>query len=221
MIRGVLFDLDGTLVDTWDLYVEAYIRTLEPHVGRRLTLDELIALRPTSELRLLQRALGPGEAVAAQREFLAHYRCLHSAHFGGVYPGVRQMLTTLRGLGLRLGIVTGKSRGAWEVTAKAADLGEFDVLVTDEEVVRAKPDAEGLSLALLRLERPAEATIYVGDSVVDAQAARAAGVRFAAALWPKAEAEVTPFLTQVRQVGTCAELTHPAGLVGLLKGGQS
>ena len=44
MIRCVLFDLDGTLVDTWNLYVEAYIRTLEPHYGRRLTLDELRAV---------------------------------------------------------------------------------------------------------------------------------------------------------------------------------
>ncbi|HSB70104.1 MAG TPA: HAD family hydrolase [Candidatus Methylomirabilis sp.] len=220
MIRGVLFDLDGTLVDTWDLYVEAYTRTLAPHVGRRLTLDELIALRPISELRLLRGALGPGEAVTAQRDFLGHYRCLHPTRFGGVYPGVRQMLTSLRDLGFRLGIVTGKSRGAWEITAEAADLGEFDVLVTDEEVARAKPDAEGLSLALTRLESPAEAIVYVGDSVVDAQAARAAGVRFVAALWPKAEAEVVHFLTQVRQVGTWAELTSPAGLVDLLEGGQ-
>lgn len=56
VIRCVLFDLDGTLVDTWDLYVEAYTRTLELSYGRRLTLDKLIELGPTSELRFFRRA---------------------------------------------------------------------------------------------------------------------------------------------------------------------
>ena len=65
MIRCVLFDLDGTLVDTRELYIEAYTRTLESHVGRRLTLDEPIGPGPVSELRLFRRALSVGDASAA------------------------------------------------------------------------------------------------------------------------------------------------------------
>ena len=217
MIRCVLFDLDGTLVDTWELYIEAYTRTLESHVGRRLTLDELIGLGPVSELRLFRRALSVSDAEAAYREFLRHYRSLHPTHFGGVYPGVHEMLGTLRRACLRLGIVTGKSRAAWEITAKEADLGEFDAIVTDEEVAEAKPDPQGLVLALTRLGIPAEEAIYVGDSVGDASAERAAGIRFAAALWPKGKHEMDQFLTRIREVGAWAELLTPRGLVASLE----
>jgi pyrophosphatase PpaX len=217
MIRSILFDLDGTLVDTWDLYVEAYLRTLAPYVGRRLTLEELIALGPTSELRLLRRALAGHDAGAAHREFLRHYRSLHSTHFEGVYPGACEMLRALRDMSLRLGIVTGKSRGAWEITARSSGLGAFDVTITDEDVVEAKPDPEGLVLALDRLGISAAEAVYVGDSVGDARAARAAHVRFAAALWPKAAPEREKFLTQVREAGVWSELPNPQSLVTALK----
>ncbi len=217
MIRSVLFDLDGTLVDTWDLYVEAYVRTLEPYVGRRLTLEELVRLGPTSELRLLRRALAGQDLGAVHREFLHHYALLHPSHFEGVYPGAREMLQALRSIGFRLGVVTGKSRGAWELTAKPADLGAFDTTVTDEDVREAKPDPEGLLLALERLGVPASETTYVGDSAGDAKAARTAGIRFAAALWPKAEHELEKFLTQVREVGVWKELPSPRSLVAALQ----
>jgi len=217
MIRCVLFDLDGTLVDTWDLYVEAYTRALEPHVGRRLTLEELIALRPNSELRLLQRGAAGSDVGLVHREFLRHYRALHRTHFGGPYPGVREMLAVLRSSGMRLGIVTGKSHGAWEITAEASDLGAFEVVVTDEDTKEAKPDPEGLVLALDRLGVQASEAIYVGDSVGDAQAARAADLRFGVALWPKAPHERDAFLAQVRAVGVWAELSVPKDLVAILQ----
>jgi HAD superfamily hydrolase (TIGR01509 family) len=217
MIRGVLFDLDGTLIDTWDLYVEAYTRALEPHFKRRLTLEELVGLRPTSELRLLRRALGAPGIETAHREFLRQYQELHPVLFGGVYPGVAEMLTALRCLGIPLGIVTGKSRPAWEITARHVALGSFQVIVTDEDVQEAKPSPEGLHLALRRLAIPAMETLYVGDSTGDARAARAAGVRFAAALWPKERREAEVFLGQVREIAEPLELPNPASLTAALR----
>ena len=160
MIRCILLDLDGTLVNTWDLYVEAYIRALEPHLGRRLSLEELIRLRPNSELRLLQRGAGGTDAQRAYGDFLRHYGALHRSHFGGVYPGVCEMLAELRSRRLSIGIVTGKSRAAWEITAAETDLGPFDVVVTDEDVAEAKPDPAGLVLALDRL------SVAAGQAVV-------------------------------------------------------
>jgi HAD superfamily hydrolase (TIGR01549 family) len=221
MIRCVLFDLDGTLVDTWDLYVEAYIRTLEPYFGHRLTLGELIALQPTSEWRLLGRALADRDVAPAHREFLSYYRALHANCFGGVYPGVREMLKALRAASLRVGIVTGKSRGGWEITAHAADLGDFAVVVTDEDVAEGKPDPEGLVVALNRLQIPGGESVYVGDSVGDAKAAKAAGTLFAAALWPKAAHELERFLTQVREVGVWRELAKPESLIHALQAARN
>jgi phosphoglycolate phosphatase/pyrophosphatase PpaX len=212
MIRAVLFDLDGTLVDTWDLYIEAYTRTLEPHFGRRISLAELRALGPTSELRLLRRALAGADVAGAHARFLAHYRELHCTHCAGVYAGVPEMLAALRGMPLRLGLVTGKGRAAWEVTAQEIQLGGFDVVVTDEDVAQPKPDPEGLVRALDQLGLLAEDAIYVGDSEGDCRAAHGAGMRFAAALWPKAFDEREGFLQRVRAIGVWRELEVPLDL---------
>ncbi|MEE4379974.1 MAG: HAD family hydrolase [Candidatus Competibacteraceae bacterium] len=214
MIRCILFDVDGTLIDTWRLYIEAYIRTFEPQLGRRVTLPELINMRPTSEIRMLHRLLG-AQAPETHQRFLHHYRSLHPNLFGGVYAGIEAMLATLRQQRIGLGIVTGKSRGAWEITQQAVDLGGFDVAVYDDDVQEEKPAPEGILLALKRLELTADEVVYIGDSSKDALAASAAGVRFGAALWPKGE-EGTDFLHEVRQIGVWAELSEPEALINHL-----
>ncbi|NIR44188.1 MAG: HAD family hydrolase [Gemmatimonadetes bacterium] len=217
MIRCILFDFDGTLVDTWNLYIEAYVRTLEPYVGGRLSLEELKALGPTSERRLLERVPEVADVERAYREFLDHYRSLHPSRFEGVYPGIGEMLAALTEMRLAVGIVTGKTGAALEITLEQADLGEFDVVITDDDVAEAKPAPEGLELALDRLGLAADQAVYVGDSIADAEAARSAGINYAAALWPKHRSEVDGFLERAREPGTWAELERPASLIGKLR----
>ena len=212
LIRGVLFDLDGTLFDSWDLYVETYIRTLKKYVGRRLSLAELLSLHPVSEIGLLRSVVGDSRLANAHREFLGIYRTLHGKLFGGIYPGIEEMLAKLRHRGLPLGVVTGKSKAAWEVTSTAIALGKFDAVVTDDDVDQPKPDPDGIVLALQRLGLKPKDAVYVGDSPGDAEASRAAGVRFAAALWPKAPEEVEPFVRAVGEYGPWRILTRPSEL---------
>lgn len=71
-LRAVIFDVDGTLVDTWDLYVETYRRTLADFTGCLLSVEDVIALRPASEVRLF-RAQVPDAHEAAHARFLEHY----------------------------------------------------------------------------------------------------------------------------------------------------
>ena len=217
-IRAVLFDLDGTLVNTWALYLESYLRTLEPYAGHRLSLDELRTLHPSSEVRALHSLVPADQVAAAHATLLEHYRALHDELFAGVYPGVVAMLDALRQKGLPLGIVTGKSRGAWAITRAQSGLGDFAVFVGDDDVAEAKPSPEGLCLALRRLDLPAGDALYVGDSLQDAVAARDAGVRFAAALWAKRPGDVPEFLRMVREVGVWAELAEPGSLLDVLNG---
>ena len=199
-LRAVIFDVDGTLVDTWDLYLETYQRTLADFSGRLLSAEEVIAMRPASEVRLFQTQV-PGDHHAAHARFLEHYDALHAAHVGGPYPGIAEMLDALRSAGLRLGVVTGKSRGAWRITADAIGVGDFGVVVADEDVRDGKPHPEGVLSALAALGVRPEEAVYVGDSTSDLGAARSAGVAFAGVLWPKSAGEVEAWRLLVESAG--------------------
>jgi HAD superfamily hydrolase (TIGR01509 family) len=218
-VRWVLLDVDGTLIDTWDLYIETFLRSMEDIVGRRLSFEELLALHPTSELRVLRQALDSDDELPGAHEgFLAHMRDLHPELFAGVYDGVPEMLDGLRRQGLVIGLVTGKSRGAWAVTEPVVSLGDFAVAIMDDDVRHPKPSPEGILAAVARLGAVPGATVYVGDSVADARAARAAGVRFAAALWAKSDHERPDFVEKVTNEGAWALLPAPGALVELVDG---
>jgi pyrophosphatase PpaX len=203
-LGAVLFDLDGTLIDTRRLYLECYRRALAPEVGRELSDDELLAARPRSETFLLRSQLPEERLAACLAELYRHYEALHESHFQGIYPGVPELLDGLRTAGHTLGIVTGKSRRAWEITAARAPLGEFDVLVFDDDMTAPKPDPGGLLLALRRLEVAAADAVYVGDTGSDLEAAVTAGMVPVAVLWSRAGAERERFAAQARALGAPA-----------------
>lgn len=219
MIRHVLFDLDGTLLNTWRLYMEAYRLTFEQFYGRAFHQTEtlaLLALRPRSETWLLQQVLGRREAhdeVDAFALFLDHYRRLHDTHFSGVYTGVPEMLQTLRTARYRLGIVTGKSRQAWAITETKVALVPFDIVITETEVRQPKPDPQGILTAAAALRGTPDDTVYVGDSVLDGEAARAAGYPFWAAAWAKAPSEMDEFTQSARTQGARHILRTPNDLI--------
>ncbi|HUG39716.1 MAG TPA: HAD-IA family hydrolase [Longimicrobiales bacterium] len=183
--RAVLFDLDGTLIGTRALYLEAYRTAIRPYICRDLSDGDIMALRPTSELGFL-RAVVPGITLeACVRDFHAAYAALHAELFEGPYDGILELLDEIRAAGLATGIVTGKSRRSWETTSALCRLGPFQVLVFDDDVRAPKPDPHGLELAIDRLGLEAADCVYIGDTVTDVRAARAAGLRPVAALWAR------------------------------------
>lgn len=216
MLKAVLWDVDGTLVSTKDLYLECYRRALEPYVGKVLTDDELLGARQQhSELYMLKSRSGES-FEACMAAFAKHYAELHPTHFGGVYPGVMEVLHELRARGIRNGIVTGKSRSSWEITLTAIQFGEFDVVVVDDDVANPKPDPEGLLAALRALDINSDDAIYVGDSPDDMHAAQAAGMRAAAALWSKSELWRERFLERTAGMTHIELLDTPADLLRLV-----
>lgn len=209
--RALLFDLDGTLIDTYRLYLEAYQRALEPYLGRRPAVEEFAARDPSSERRFLAGWIGEENAAACHAEAVRHYGALHGALCDGVYDGVREMLDALRAAGYALGIVTGKGRAAWEVTERELGLGRFDVVVTDDDVHAPKPDPGGLLAASEALGIAPAELAYVGDSGGDLRAGRNAGMRIGAALWAKtALGEADAFLEAVRPLAPDWHFARPA-----------
>jgi len=211
--KAILFDLDGTLIDTFRLYVESYVRALEPFLGHAPTLEEIAAHNPSSERGFLYEWLGREKGEACHAAFRAHYAELHGALGEGLYDGVREMLAALRSAGFPLGIVTGKGRHAWEVTEREMELGAWQVVVTDDDVPAPKPAPGGLLAGARALGvHPAE-VVYVGDSVVDLKAGRAAGMRTAAVLWPKTgEGEAERFVNTTRELAPDWVFARPAEL---------
>jgi pyrophosphatase PpaX len=213
---AVLFDLDGTLVATKSLYIEAYRTAIEPFVRRGITGEDILALKPTSELALIRAVVDASEVDACVQGFYRAYRDLHPSMFEGVYPGIPELLAAVRRARLPVGIVTGKSRRCWEVTSAAAALGPFDVLVFDDDVRAPKPDPHGIELALERLGVSAGRAVYVGDTMTDLRAATAAGLRAITVLWARAEEDREELARQAREGGATAVVERPAELERLL-----
>jgi phosphoglycolate phosphatase/pyrophosphatase PpaX len=211
--RALIFDVDGTLIDTWHLYLEAYRRALAPFLDRSPSDEEIIARQPGSERHFLASWVGAEQVDACHERMREEYAALHATHGEGLYEGVHEMLAALRSAGLTLGVVTGKGRVAWEVTDRELALGDFATVVTDDDVEQPKPDPGGLLAAAEALGIAAADAVYVGDSVSDMRAGRAAGMRIAAVLWPKtAPGEREAFLEQIRDLAPEWTFDRPADL---------
>jgi HAD superfamily hydrolase (TIGR01549 family) len=214
-IKAVLFDLDGTLINTKRLYLESYRRALEPDLGRLLTDADILAIDSRTERRVFDTCLSSGDVADCMERFYQHYADLHGSLFEGLYAGVAELLVQLRARGLPLGIVTGKSRRAWEATATATELGPFAVVVVEDDVAQPKPDPSGLRAALAALHLVPPEALYVGDAVHDLHAARAAGVLGVAALWSKKGERRTLLERAAREAGAALAAT-PADILALL-----
>ncbi|WP_308915630.1 HAD-IA family hydrolase [Jannaschia sp. LMIT008] len=180
---AVIFDLDGTLVDSL-LAIRAAILEVCDAMG--LPLPEPAAVRtfvgsgvPVGMRRLLAWA-GADAArhdEAVERMGAAYLRV--PAEANTVYPGVRNMLAALRDRGLALAVCTNKPMAP---TAKVLDglaLGPFDAVVGGDTLPVRKPDPAPLRHAASLLGVPVARALYVGDSEVDHATAAAAGMRFA------------------------------------------
>jgi pyrophosphatase PpaX len=180
----VLFDLDGTLLDSIRLIVDSYHHALRVHGLPARTDDEWLAGVGTP-LRVQFRPWADRpELFAALIETYRDYNLANHDDSVSAYPGVVAMVRRIRAAGRRTGLVTSKLRGGAERGLRTLGLeGAMDVVIAADDVTHPKPDPEPVLLALERLGVPAEGAIYVGDSVHDMESGRRAGVATGAVLW--------------------------------------
>ncbi len=206
----LLFDLDGTLIDTIELILSSYRHTLETHRGA-VPPDELWleGLGTPISVQFRRFTASPAEIEAMVQTYRVHNR-QHHDRLVRRYPGVDAAVRLLHDRGTRLGVVTSKMRESAIRGLEHCDLARyFDVLVCADDVARPKPDPEPVRMALDRLGAAAGETIFVGDSTHDMGAGRAAGVRVAAVLWG-------PFTKQALEPYTPDFwLSHPSELAAL------
>jgi phosphoglycolate phosphatase len=183
-VRAILFDLDGTLVDTAPditVAVDATLRELDyPLVGD----DEVRSWIGRGVDVLLHRALtrerdgraSAGEHARARARFLEHYAA-HNGRRATVYPGVREGIAHAKRLGIAMCCVTNKLQGFSEALLALTGLDrELAFVQGGDALAKTKPDPLPLTHAAQRLGFAPGECLMVGDSSNDARAARAAGM---------------------------------------------
>ncbi len=183
-IHTVLFDLDGTLIDSVRLILDSYHHTLAAHGLPPKTDEEwLRGVGTPLTVQFAEWRDDPGtlEAlIATYRE----YNLKHHDQMVRVYPGVVEAVREIREAGVRTGLVTSKNRrGALRGLTLVRLETMMDVLVCSDEVTNPKPHPEPVEKAMGLLGADPATTVYVGDSIHDMQSGRAAGVRTVAVLW--------------------------------------
>jgi pyrophosphatase PpaX len=183
-IRTVLFDLDGTLIDSLRLILDSYHHTLAQHgFPARTDSEWLKGVGTPLRVQLAEWRNDPGtlEAmIATYRE----YNLEHHDRMVTVYPGVLDAVREIKARGLQTGLVTSKNRhGALRGLSLVGLEALMDMLVCADEVTNPKPHPEPVLKAVSLLGADPATTVYVGDSVHDMNSGRAAGVLTAAALW--------------------------------------
>jgi len=182
-LATVLFDLDGTLIDSIRLILDSYHHTLATHgIAARSDDDWLLGIGTPLRVQFAEWAESPGIET-----MIATYRDYNLAHHDTrilPYPGIVEMVRSVRQAGLLTGLVTSKNRtGALRGLRLCGLDEEMDVLVGADDVEHPKPHPEPVLRALSELDQPPEAAMYIGDSIHDMEAGRAAGVLTAAVLW--------------------------------------
>ncbi len=185
-LKGIIFDLDGTLLSTLPLIIHCFNQVYNRYLNRTLTPEEIIAtFGPTA--RNLIGTLGSNLSKdRLQRAVDEYYDCYrrNSSRKILVFPGIPEMLEKLRKSGRRLAVVTGVERVLMEHTLNEFGLSEqIHVTIAGDDVQKAKPDPEGVLLALDKLKVARRESIFIGDSPADILAGKAARTLTAAALW--------------------------------------
>lgn len=183
-LTTILFDLDGTLIDSVRLILDSYHHTLASH-GQDPRADDFWLAGLGTPLRVQFRhwAENPEQLeamIGTYREYnLAHHDARVTA-----YPGVVEVVRAIRAAGFRTGLVTSKNKpGALRGLRLVGLEDAMELVIGADDVVNPKPHAEPIEVALRQLGEPVERALYVGDSIHDMESGRAAGVKTAAVLW--------------------------------------
>ena len=178
MIKAVLFDWDGTILDNYEVIMASYRDATTEVLGRS------VPSTPEEESRLIRLrgqesfgSMSDDPDVVAQIAAAYHRAYLVNVEKAGVpFPGAREVLESLRDRGLQVGVVTSKARVRYESDAARFGLADlFAVAVTGDEAIEAKPHPGPVLLAMDQLGLPSEEVVFAGDGPQDVAAGNAAG----------------------------------------------
>jgi phosphoglycolate phosphatase len=192
-IAHVLFDLDGTLIDSRADIVAAVSAMRARFALPALDSEVVHRYVGNGAPALVARALGEERRAlwdVGLQEFLDYYGA-HALDRTRLYPGIASVLAALRGADVSMSVVTNKPEGlSRRILAGLAALDVFIEVIGGDTLPAKKPDASGVWQALGRAGVSARRALVVGDSAVDRDTAAAAGVSFCGVTWGFAAADI-------------------------------
>jgi pyrophosphatase PpaX len=178
----VLFDLDGTVIDSGDIILASMRHAAKEVLGVEPADEELMAAVGGPGLEAQMHALSPDRVQELVTVYRAHNEPLHEGLV--CCDGIDDVLVRLKDEGRRLGIVTAKRRKTVELAFAQIPIAHlFETVVGGDETERHKPDPAPLLLALERMDAKPEDAAYVGDAPFDIRAAKAGGLCSVAVTW--------------------------------------
>lgn len=189
-IDTVLFDLDGTILDTNELIITSFLESLKGIVPENFSREAIIPSMGeplTDQLRKFSGYEDVTELVNAYREVNLR---LHDEYVT-LFEHVQEVMKRMHEQGIKIGVVTTKMRLTTERGLAFTGIAQYvDAIVTIDDVTHPKPHPEPVSRAIELLDTTPEATLMVGDSIVDMQSARAAGAVAVGVSWSLKGAQI-------------------------------
>jgi pyrophosphatase PpaX len=180
--RTVLFDLDGTLIDSGGMILASFRHATRSVLAREIPDEQLLAYVGSAQLHDQMRLIDPARTDELVQAYREHNAPLHAEL--RACSGVLRVLDTLTAEGRRLGIVTAKRHATVRLAFDVLPLQSyFDVVVAAEDTTSHKPDPAPVLAALERLGAEPASAAYVGDAPFDVAAAKGARVYAIAATW--------------------------------------
>jgi pyrophosphatase PpaX len=206
----VLFDLDGTLIDSGAMILASYRHATRTVLEREIPDEVLAGFIGGGSIRDHMRALDEGLADELVRVYREHNEPLHDEL--RAFPGVEDLLETLSAQGRKLGVVTAKRRRTVDLAFAVLPIEQyFDVVVTTESTSLHKPHPDPVLHGLAELGSTKEEAAFVGDSPWDIEAGKAAGVFTVAVSWGKIHSE-----ERLLEAGADVLVHTPEELLGVL-----
>jgi pyrophosphatase PpaX len=178
----VLFDLDGTLINTNELILASFMHTLNKHCPGKYTEEDVLAIMGEPLLDQMRR-FDPDQAEEMVKTYHAYNVEKHDEYVKE-FPHVREVLKRLHQVGVVMGVVSNKRRSVVEMGLKLIGLDPYmQTVVCFGEGLKGKPEPDMIHYALKKLHAIPDQALMVGDSRYDLLAAKRAGVASAAVAW--------------------------------------
>ncbi|MEP7342416.1 MAG: HAD-IA family hydrolase [Acidobacteriota bacterium] len=182
---AVVFDLDGTLANTFPTVLRIFNRLMLERTGREWKLAELAPYFGPPETVMIQRIFADHDNMGHETIFADYFRlCREDGHEIEPFDGIRDLVHSLREAGVKLGIYSGANTESARIRIGHAGLLEyFDAIIGGDAVSNYKPHPEGLVKLIEQFDVDPSRTVYIGDMVADVEAGRGAGATTVAVTW--------------------------------------